>query len=468
MVTAERVRKILSNPFVVWNLKQLAKRDKEGRTRMDAVLAACAKQEKPQLKYFPYFVLFGLLPYVFKADKEKLVSEIYSERKNRRAIANVARSVSEFGLSTPQVFSSPILIVWNFTNACNLSCQHCYQNAKKALPDEMTLEERLGLIDQMVANDVSALAMAGGEPMIHKDFWTVAEYAHKNGLHLAVATNGTLITEEAGQRLKNIGVDYVEISVDSAKPEIHDAFRGGEGYWQRAVDGVKNAVKAGLDVGIATTATRAGYQQMRDLIQLSKDLGVNSFYAFNFIPTGRGKAIVEDDLDPVTREEMLDLLYDTFMEKEVFAFTTCPQYGRYCYQTNPDDTIINSHYGYLEGQQAKMLADYIGGCGAGRLYCAVQPNGKVTPCVFMPQEVVGDLRESSLAEIWKNSLTMQRLRDRSQLGGHCGTCEYRSMCGGCRARAYGYFGDYQAPDPGCIFNRDAWDELVAQHAAGQP
>ena len=462
MITAEQVRKLLSNRFVQWNLKQLAKRDKNGRTRVDAVLCAAAGLEKAKLSNLPYTIIFGLLPKIVKVDKKELV-EVYSHRRNRRAIANVARSVSTLGLSTPQKFTSPILIVWNFTNACNLTCKHCYQNARKALPDEMTLEERLALIDQMVANDLSALAIAGGEPLIHKDFWPVAEYAHKNGIYLAVATNGTLITKEVAKRLVDVGVDYVEISVDSGTPAIHDAFRGGEGNWQRAVDGVKNAVEAGLNVGIATTATRRGYSEMKELIELSKELKVNSFYAFNFIPTGRGKAITDDDLPPETREEMLALLYKTFMEKDVFAFSTCPQYGRFCYESNPDDAIVNSHYGYLEGQQAKMLADYIGGCGAGRLYCAVQPDGKVTPCVFMPKEVVGDLRKNSLAEIWQNSQVMDALRDRSQLKGHCGKCEFRSMCGGCRARAYGYFGDYQAPDPGCKFNKDAWEELVAQH-----
>ena len=105
-----------------------------------------------------------------------------------------------------------------------------------------------------------------------------------------------------------------------------------------------------------------------------------------------------------------------------------------------------------------MLADYVGGCGAGRLYCAIQPNGKVTPCVFMPISV-GDLRQEKLADIWRSSEVMKDLRNRSAMKEHCGRCEYRAMCGGCRARAYGYFGDYMGPDPGCINNIQAWEEL---------
>jgi radical SAM protein with 4Fe4S-binding SPASM domain len=108
-----------------------------------------------------------------------------------------------------------------------------------------------------------------------------------------------------------------------------------------------------------------------------------------------------------------------------------------------------------KGKNAKVLADYIGGCGAGRAYCAIQPNGKVTPCVFMPIEV-GDLRRQSLEDIWHNSEVLKQLRNREELKGHCKICKHRSMCGGCRARAYGYFQDYMGPDPGCINNMKAW------------
>lgn len=463
MVKAEQVYRFFSSPLVQWNFRRLSKRDETGRTMVDHVFAAYARQEKVKFKYLPYFLFISLLPGFLKMSGKKLVREFYSERFYRRAIANVVESVVEFGLSTPQVLSSPVLVVWNFTNSCNLSCKHCYQNARNALPDELTLKERLMVIDELDRNDVTSLAFSGGEPLIHKDFWPVAAYAHGKGMHLSVATNGTLISKEVAKRLKETGVNYVEISVDSADPASHDAFRGGTGYWARSVDGIRNCVEAGLDTGMATTATRRSFREIDDLLKLAKELKVNSFYAFNFIPAGRGKAIVEDDLTPQMREELLGKLYDTFLEGQVFAFSTCPQYGRFCHQKAPGDVIVNSHYFYLKGQQAKMLADYIGGCGAGRLYCAVQPNGMITPCVFMPI-MVGDLRKERLADIWRNSKVMKDLRDRSAYKEHCGNCEYRAMCGGCRARAFGYSGDYMGADPGCLNNMSAWEELAAGHA----
>lgn len=458
MVKAEQVRSFLSNSIVQGQLKHLSKRDTEGRALMDKVLAAYAGQEKVKPAYLPYLAFLALLPGILKVDSKTLVKEIYAKKYYRRAITNVMQSVAEFGLHTPQIFSAPVLIVWNFTNTCNLNCKHCYQNAHQPLPDELTLEERLKVVDELDRNDVTALAFSGGEPLSNEDFWPVAEYAHRKGIHTSVATNGTLITREAAARLKKVGIDYVEISVDSIHPETHDAFRGGKGCWERTIQGIKNCVEAGLFVGMATTFTRGNFNEMDELIQLAKDLKVGSFYAFNFIPTGRGKGIEQQDLTPSMREELLQKMYDTLLSKELFAFTTCPQYGRFCYQKAPDGLIVNCHYGYLEGQQARMLADYMGGCGAGRLYCAIQPNGKVTPCVFIPI-VVGDLRKSTLAEIWSSSKVMQEMRDRSDLKGHCSKCEYRSMCGGCRARAYGYTKDYLGPDPGCVNNLKTWENL---------
>ncbi|MGI6112741.1 MAG: radical SAM protein [Mahellales bacterium] len=462
MVKAEQVRKFLSNSFVQWNLKKLSKREDSGRTFIDEMFAAYAGQGKVKLKYIPYFIFISFLPYILKMKRAQLVKEVYSVPFYRRGISNVARSVSEFGLSTPQIFSSPILVVWNFTNACNLKCKHCYQDAHHVLPDELTLDERLKVIDELDRNDVTSLAFSGGEPLMHKDFWTVAEYAHNKGLHLSVATNGTLITKDVAARLKEVGVNYVEISVDSAKPEIHDNFRGGQGYWNRTIEGIKNCVEVdGLEVGMATTVTRNNFPEMEELIELAKDLKVNLFYAFNFIPVGRGKDIVKDDLTPEMREEMMHILHSAFLENEFGAFSTCPQYGRYCYVNAPEDVIITSHYGYAKGEYAKTLSEYIGGCGVGRAYCAIQPNGFITPCVFLPIKV-GDLRKESLQDIWHNSEVLKEIRDRSTLKEHCGSCDYRSMCGGCRARAYGYFGDYLAPDPGCIYNMAAWEKLTAE------
>ncbi len=463
MITAEKVRKFLSTPSIQHKLAKLGERDEAtGKAYIHEVLAEYCGEKEKKLKYQPYFLILNSLPKKLNTDKETLIKEVFSQPFYQKAIANVARSVGEYGLHLPQVFSAPILVVWNFTNACNLFCKHCYQDAHHALPDELTLEERLNIIDQLNYNDVSSLAISGGEPLMSPHFWPVAEYAHEKGIHLSVATNGTLITKEVAARLKEVGVDYVEISIDSIDPQTHDEFRGGTGYWERSMAGIRNCVEIdGLSVGMATTVTRYNFAELQSIIDLAKETRVNSFYAFNFIPAGRGKAMIDQDLPPAMREEMMGILYENFVNNDISTFSTCTQYGRYCQQQSDDDMVINSHYSFAKGKHAKILADYIGGCGAGRLYCAIQPNGKVTPCVFMSL-VEGDLRKNTLKEIWDSSPIMKDLRDRAGLKEGCVSCENRSMCGGCRARAYGYFQDYMGPDPGCINNQAAWDQLLAQ------
>jgi radical SAM protein with 4Fe4S-binding SPASM domain len=104
------------------------------------------------------------------------------------------------------------------------------------------------------------------------------------------------------------------------------------------------------------------------------------------------------------------------------------------------------------------IAEFIGGCGAGRIYAAILPEGTVTPCVFLPIPV-GNIREKPFAEIWSKNPLLNALRNKDNLKGFCRKCPYRNVCGGCRARAYGYFGDPLEVDPGCIYNYSAWRRL---------
>jgi radical SAM protein with 4Fe4S-binding SPASM domain len=125
---------------------------------------------------------------------------------------------------------------------------------------------------------------------------------------------------------------------------------------------------------------------------------------------------------------------------------------------DPAGPVNTGHYGYGGGKMTRILARYVGGCGAGRVYCAIQPAGDVTPCVFMPIKV-GNLRTDTFETAW-NHPVMELLRDRSDRTGHCRTCDYKLNCGGCRARSWGYFNDLRRPDPGCKFNQEAWEEVV--------
>lgn len=288
---------------------------------------------------------------------------------------------------------------------------------------------------------------------MEKDFLEIASYAADKEIYVTLATNGTLITEEMACRLKEARIQYVEVSLDGANPLTHDSFRNTSNAFELTVRGVRNLIKQGIFTCIATTATRYTLPEVAKIVELCKMFGVMRFLVFNSVPTGRGKDIVDIDLSPTERENLLNFLYDELIRGDLEVLCTAPQYARVCLQRSlltGSDMVAQTHFyaGELRGR-TKSLAGFIGGCGAGRLYCAIQPNGLVTPCVFMPI-IVGNLRRERFKSIWFSSKVMRDLRDRDRLKGKCGQCSFRYVCGGCRARAYAYHGDYLASDPGCI------------------
>jgi radical SAM protein with 4Fe4S-binding SPASM domain len=270
------------------------------------------------------------------------------------------------------------------------------------------------------------------------------------------------LTPEIVNRLVDAGVGYIEVSLDSVRPEVHDSFRGAHGAWKRTVEGITNSVKAGIFTVMATTVTRLNFQDVAALIDLSKRLGVSRFTCFNFIPTGRGGEITGLDLSPQQREELLKLLYEESQTSGIEVLSTAPQFARVVFQESCGCAIAPTHFYVGKNRKwgLKALAEFIGGCGAGRLYCAIQPNGNVTPCVFIPQLVVGNVREKSFSKIWHEARIFKEFQVRKNLRGSCGTCEFNKICGGCRARSLSYFQDHTAPDVGCINNIEAWNKIA--------
>lgn len=414
-----------------------------------------------KLKALPVCAFVELGRMSFHVDRSKM-QRYFAKQVTRRGLSNIVKSIAEYGISKPLKLQAPFLVVWNYTNACNLRCKHCYQGAGKMSKDELGLEERLNIVDQLADNDVVAIAFSGGEPLLRDDFWEVARYASSKGLYLSLATNGTLLTKDVVRRLKDAGVAYFEISLDSVDPAKHDAFRGVKGAWERTLEGIQNVVaQDGAYSCIANTITNENYRELDALVALSKKLGVNRTLIFNFIPVGRGTDIIDVDLPPEAREHVLQQMYGylSAQDESFEILTTAPQFSRVCMMNSREGIMSLAHFGAAGfSDKVSLLAEYIGGCGAGRMYCAIQPNGVMTPCVFMPIPV-GDLRSESFIDIWKNADVMRSLRERHDLKEHCGSCDYRNVCGGCRARAYAYFNDIKAPDIGCINNLQAYNEL---------
>jgi radical SAM protein with 4Fe4S-binding SPASM domain len=396
-------------------------------------------------------------------DKETMKQKLFHHPPTVKALALTAKSIATYGLTVPQRYTAPMFPVWNLTQACNLNCRHCYQNAHpRPDSDELTTDEKLNLIDQMGEEFVPFVAFAGGEPLVAPDLWQVLDRCRLRGIHVTLATNGTLLTPEMCARLKSAGVKYVEVSLDSIDAEVHNAFRGQPKAWERSVQGIRNCVASGIKTGMATCFTRHTAHKLDDTIQFAIDLGCQTFSHFNFIPVGRGREIMDDDLTPGQRELLLRRLQEHLTVGKITVVSTAPQFGRACIAYGPEEGLFaTGHAGRGPGKKTMVLSRYIGGCGTGRCYCAIQPNGIVTPCVYISDVKVGDIRKKSFAEIWNNEL-FDTLADREDRGDHCGVCTYRHYCGGCRARALAYTGDIQAGDPGCIYNQHQWQELTAE------
>ncbi|MFB3905630.1 MAG: radical SAM protein [Acidobacteriota bacterium] len=464
-----RYEQILGSQLTRLLLRSLTVSNGKNGCGLERVFQTYYKENAPladKLRYFVPHRIIDAFARMSGTDRQVLRNRVFGHPPTARTLINTAASIAQFGLKKPQRFVAPVIVVWNITQACNLCCSHCYQDARGRLPNELNQDEQLRVVDEMADNYVSMLAFAGGEPLMSKCFWETCRHAARRGLHVTVATNGTLLTETNVGRLREAGVKIIEISLDSVDPGKHDRFRG-EGAWNRTVQGIKNAVAQSngrnYRVSVASTITQMNHDEVCDLVKFAEDLGAHNFNAFNFIPTGRGRAIATEDLTPDQRETVLEKLYDYLKADRIGIMCTAPQFGRLClekYQTVTDPVMVG-HGGAGRSKDIAIYTQYIGGCGAGRSYCAIQPDGKVTPCVFMPL-VVGDLRQESLMDIWRRSPEFVALSDRSDRTGHCRICTSRFQCGGCRARAYNYFGDFRAPDPGCVYNQKAWNEVIQQ------
>ena len=460
----------IANNFIIRNflksLNQYCENDKGNRLEICLELYTGVRKNscikcKMYYKMVKYIIKIASISF---GAKEEEIKERFKDRYWRRGLASVIKGIALFGVTKPFTPGAPFQIVWNITRRCNLKCKHCYEDAGKN-DFELNTKDAKRVIDILSRAGVVILAFSGGEPLIREDIYELINYASKKGIYTAIATNGTLLTKKNVERLKNAGLGFVQISLDGLK-EFHEEFRGVKGIYEKILEGIKNCVEAGLFTEIATTVTKMNLNQIPKIIELADKLKVNWVMLYNFVPVGRGKAILEVDLEPEEREELLRYAFEeTNKRKNIEILSTAPQYARVALQCVGEGIIPTHFYNPNLKGRLKSLAEFIGGCGAGRFYLALEPNGDIYPCVFFPRSNkyrIGNILEDDFESLWINNDILKELRNKDILKGSCGTCNYRYYCGGCRARAVGYFNDHLAPDPGCINNKRYWEELKSK------
>ncbi|MBI2314031.1 MAG: radical SAM protein [Betaproteobacteria bacterium] len=337
----------------------------------------------------------------------------------------------------------PMIVSWNLTRRCNLTCGHCYLDAvqrKRETPDELNTEEACGVIEQIAELAPGAmLVMTGGEPLIRRDLPVLVEAAAKLGLMPVIGTNGTLLSLFRAVELKRAGAVGVGISVDSATSAFHDRLRGQVGAWAAAIAGIEAARQTGLGVLLQATLFEENRGELADLADLAESAGAMALNFFFLVCTGRG--VTQTDLSSAAYEEALqEILRLQQARPKLMIRARCAPYAR---------RLQGLHAGVSDG----AYADWSSACLAGRRYLRITPSGGVTPCPYIPQ-VVGNLRESALKQVWEEHPLFRRLRTELP-GGKCGDCDFRFSCGGCRARALAMHGDLMAEDPKCGYCRPA-------------
>jgi radical SAM protein with 4Fe4S-binding SPASM domain len=397
---------------------------------------------------------------------------------------------------------TPRLIFWEVTKGCNLRCIHCRATATELMsPADLPTKQALNIISQIADFGSPILVLSGGEPLYRQDIFQLAEYATSRGLRTALATNGTLVTKDVAEKIKNAGIKRVSISLDGSDAITHDTFRGIPGAFEAAVYGMRNLQELGVSVQINTTIARHNAHQLPEVLTLARRLGADALHTFLLVPVGCGVDIATEQMvAPEEYERMLNWFYDQSLKGDIELKATCaPHYFRVQRQrraadrmagretppaaashphdigptdiTMPGSTGLSlkpnggppvGHTGHPGGHPSDMNA-MTKGCLAGTGVCFISHEGEVFPCGYLPA-IAGDLRKQSFAEIWNDSSVFGQLRDDDNLKGKCGCCEFRHVCMGCRARAYAATGDFLAEEPFCVYEPGTSNQIIREIA----
>jgi radical SAM protein with 4Fe4S-binding SPASM domain len=366
-------------------------------------------------------------------------------------------------------------VFWETTKACNLSCRHCRAVPQRALgPTELTTRRAFDLIDEIARIARPVMVLSGGEPLFRPDLFDIAEYGVESGFRMALATNGTLVDERVAAKIADAGFSRVAISLDGARAETHDRFRGVSGSHQLALRGLRNLREEEVSIQINSTIARHNAAELPGLLDLALELGADALHLFMLVPVGCGLEIAPAEMLPADEyERVLHWFDDQSKTCPIDLKATCaPHYYRIRAQRLAEDRsrgdrtssfiapgtkanaapafTTHDHAGAGHGQALSAMTR---GCLAGTSVCFVSNDGRVYPCGYLPVSA-GDTRAQRFADIWNDSPVFRALRDPDALEGKCHDCRYQALCGGCRARAYAATGSFLAEEPFCSYQPD--------------
>lgn len=341
------------------------------------------------------------------------------------------------------------IMIWNFTNRCNLLCHHCYSKADANGTDSLTLEQIEQTIPSMVNAGVKFVIFSGGEPLIRRDIFDIAAAMKKAGIMTYLSTNGMYISEKNAKQIVDT-FNYIGVSIDGTQ-EIHDYFRAQKGSYTKAIEGIKHIQEAGGNAGIRFTLTKETKDSFYKMFDLVEELGANKLYISHLVYSGRGLDNLKIDITKEERREYVEFIIDKAFEyyqegKDIDLVTG---------NMEMDSILLLKRFekeypDFVESLTKKLKA--WGGNSAGNRLGNMDWEGNVKPDPFFP-EYIGNYLDTSFEDVWagKSSDIVAKLRKSPrEISGKCSTCKYIDICnGGSRSRAYAIHGDLWAEDPSC-------------------
>ncbi|HEX2955865.1 MAG TPA: radical SAM protein [Chitinispirillaceae bacterium] len=339
------------------------------------------------------------------------------------------------------------LVAWEMTRACTLACRHCRANAQQGpYKGELTTQECYAILDSIASMGACIVILTGGEPMLRSDIFEIARYGTAKGLRMVMATCGSMLNQSSCKALRESGISRISLSIDGADAASHDAFRGVDGAYDIVMNAVKELQCAGIEFQVNTTITRNNLSELRGIYEKAVELGAAAFHPFLLVPTGRAAELTDQVISAQEYETVLHQIYEISLERKIQVKPTCaPHYYRIFRERERAQgrTVSRESHGFDAMTK---------GCLGGQGFAFISHIGIVQICGFLEKEA-GNLRLENydFEKIWHESVLFRQVRAVDHYHGKCGLCEYRRVCGGCRARALTITGDFLAAEPQCLY-----------------
>lgn len=346
---------------------------------------------------------------------------------------------------------APFTVCWEVTRACAFSCVHCRADAQhRRDPAELTTQEGYALIDRLADFGSPIMVFTGGDPMMRRDLFDLIGYANEVGLRCSLTPTATALPTVARlQRAKDAGVRRIALSLDAPTPEVHDDFRKVKGSWERTMTILRNAHEIGLSAQINTTVSTHNVDVLPDMLPFLEEVGAVQWSLFFLVPMGRAQQL--SMLTPEQHERVFEWLHDLGKHSAFdIKATAAPMYRRVVAQRSRGAAPTGAGFSFDDGLNRPMH-----GVNDGRGFVFISHLGEIQPSGFLPL-TAGNVRTDDIVDVYRHHPLFRALRDPDQLSGKCGVCEFRTVCGGQRGRAYAITGDAFASDPACAYVPAAW------------